>query len=86
MGKISKKSVLDEIERLKATSENEIVPAKRGRPKPNGNTVKTNLDLTVEFLKELDNVATHLNISRQALIKVWLRDKLDDHYTAKKVS
>jgi hypothetical protein len=44
---------------------------------------RVNVDFTVEMLKELDDVAGELNISRQAVIKSFLRQALDQHYIAK---
>ena len=44
--------------------------------------IKSNLDLTTKMASELDEMASSLNISRQALIKVWLRQALDTHYIA----
>jgi hypothetical protein len=35
------------------------------------------------MLKELDAVAKELNISRQAVIKTYLRQALDQHYLAR---
>lgn len=43
---------------------------------------KTNLDLTEEMLRELDELAESLNVSRQAVIKVILRQALDQHRLA----
>jgi hypothetical protein len=44
---------------------------------------RVNVDFTVEMLTELDTAASELNISRQALIKTYLRQALDQHYLAK---
>ncbi len=44
---------------------------------------RVNVDFTVEILHELDVVASELNISRQAVIKSYLRQALDQHYLAK---
>jgi len=44
---------------------------------------RVNVDFTVEMLKELDDVASQMNISRQAVIKSFLRQALDHHYIAK---
>ena len=44
---------------------------------------RVNVDFTVEMLAELDKVANELNISRQALIKTYLRQALNQHYLAK---
>ena len=45
---------------------------------------RVNVDFTVDMLKELDVIAKELNISRQAVIKTYLRQSLDQHYLAKK--
>ncbi len=44
---------------------------------------RVNVDFTMQMLKELDDVAGELNISRQAVIKSFLRQALDQHYVAK---
>ena len=44
---------------------------------------RVNVDFTVEMLHELDAVASELNISRQAVIKSYLRQALDQHYQAR---
>ncbi|TVR50999.1 MAG: hypothetical protein EA426_20430 [Spirochaetaceae bacterium] len=44
---------------------------------------RVNVDFTVEMLHELDAVASELNISRQAVIKSYLRQALDRHYQAR---
>ncbi|MEW5816539.1 MAG: CopG family transcriptional regulator [Spirochaetota bacterium] len=46
-------------------------------------TQRVNVDFTVEMLSELDAVASELNISRQAVIKTYLRQAMDQHYLAK---
>ena len=43
-----------------------------------------NVDLTEPVVSELDEVATELNISRQAVIKTLVREALDRHYLARK--
>ncbi|MEX2442639.1 MAG: hypothetical protein WD492_03475 [Alkalispirochaeta sp.] len=43
---------------------------------------RVNVDFTVEMIHELDAVASDLNISRQAVIKSYLRQALDQHYQA----
>lgn len=45
---------------------------------------RVNVDFTEGMLKELDAVADELNISRQAVVKSFLRQALDQHYTAKR--
>lgn len=45
---------------------------------------RVNVDFTQEMLEELDSTATELNISRQAVIKTFVRQSLDQRYLAKK--
>ncbi len=47
---------------------------------------RVNVDFNKEMLKELDAVAQELNISRQAVIKSYLRQALDQHYMARKAA
>ncbi|XHX77658.1 MAG: type II toxin-antitoxin system BrnA family antitoxin [Stenomitos frigidus ULC029] len=42
------------------------------------------LDLPSPMLDELDQMASELNISRQAVIKMMLRRALDEHHLAKR--
>ena len=44
---------------------------------------RVNVDIAMEMLGELDAIAGELNISRQAVIKSFLRKALDQHYLAK---
>jgi hypothetical protein len=48
-----------------------------------GDIVKVNVDLTESFLRELDAIAIFLNISRQAVMKMFLKDGVDRHFVAK---
>ncbi|MBI2374016.1 MAG: antitoxin [Deltaproteobacteria bacterium] len=43
---------------------------------------RVNVDFSVAMLEELDATARELNISRQAVIKSFVRQSLDDHYRA----
>ena len=45
---------------------------------------RVNVDFNVEMLKELDLIAKELNISRQAVIKTYLRQAMDQHYLARR--
>lgn len=45
---------------------------------------RVNVDFSLDMLKELDDLARELNISRQAIIKTYLRQSLDQHYLARK--
>ena len=47
---------------------------------------RVNVDFTLDMLKQLDDLAKELNISRQAVIKSYLRQALDQHYIAKQTS
>ena len=47
---------------------------------------RVNVDFTLDMLKELDAIARDLNISRQALIKTYLRQALNQHYLARKAA
>lgn len=44
---------------------------------------RVNVDFSVEMLNELDALARELNVSRQAVIKTYLRHSLDQHSLAK---
>ncbi len=44
---------------------------------------RVNVDFAAAMLKELDETAKELNISRQAVIKTLVRQGLDRHYLAK---
>ena len=43
---------------------------------------RVNVDLTSQMLAELDQLALDLNVSRQAVIKTFIRQALDHHYLA----
>jgi hypothetical protein len=43
---------------------------------------RVNVDLTAQMLDELDQLASDLNVSRQAVIKTFIRQALDQHYLA----
>lgn len=43
---------------------------------------RVNVDFNKAMLYELDGIARELNISRQAVIKTYLRQSLDNHYLA----
>ncbi len=45
---------------------------------------RVNVDFTGEMLADLDEASRELNVSRQAVIKVFLRQALDQHYLATK--
>lgn len=43
---------------------------------------RVNVDFTQQLLRELDRLAQELNVSRQAVIKTYVRQGLDQHYLA----
>jgi len=45
---------------------------------------RVNVDFTASMLKELDQAAAELNVSRQAVIKSFVRQSLDRHYLAQR--
>ena len=45
---------------------------------------RVNVDLTAGMLRELDQAALELNVSRQAVIKTLVRQALDQHYLAQR--
>ena len=45
---------------------------------------RVNVDLTANMLQELDQTASELNVSRQAVIKTLIRQALDQHHLAQR--
>lgn len=50
----------------------------------NSKIQRVNVDFTKHMLSELDEMANEMNVSRQAVIKMLLRQSLDNHYLAAK--
>jgi len=46
---------------------------------------RVNVDFTGDMLTELDEATAKLNVSRQAVIKLLLRQALDQHYLANRL-
>jgi hypothetical protein len=82
MKKTYKKLTADEIAG-KADSGEDISQYFTNKGKIKYPVQRVNVDFTIEMLEELDKAASELNISRQALIKTYLRQALDQHYLAK---
>lgn len=80
MSKKAKKLTADEIADL-ADQGKDILKHFSNSGKMNQ---RVNVDFSLSMLKELDQFAAELNISRQAVIKVYLREALDRHYLATK--
>ncbi|MES2664724.1 MAG: CopG family transcriptional regulator [Pseudomonadota bacterium] len=63
----------DEIDDFIDWSKGKMVPPKARR---------VNVDFPPLMVRDLDAVATARGVTRQALIKMWLADKLDEHRRA----
>jgi len=85
MKKASKKVTADEIANMADRGEDisQYFSNKGRRKYP---SQRVNVDFNIKMLKELDNIASELNISRQALIKTYLRNALNIHYLAQQKS
>lgn len=82
MKKVVKKSTADEIADLADQGKN-ISKYFTNNGSMKYPIQRVNVDFTEPMLKELDSLASELNISRQAVIKTYLRQALDQHYLAK---
>ena len=82
MKKIAKKLTAEEIADLADRGE-DISRYFSNKGKIKYPVKRVNVDFSVIMLKELDDIANELNISRQALIKTSLRNALDNHYLAR---
>ena len=82
MKKIAKKLTAEEIADLADRGE-DISGYFSNKGKIKYPVKRVNVDFSVIMLKELDDIANELNISRQALIKTCLRNALDNHYLAR---
>ena len=47
---------------------------------------RVNVDFNLDMLEELDSLAKELNVSRQAVIKIYLRQALDQHLIARQMT
>jgi len=82
MKKISDKITADEIAKM-AEQGKDISKFFTNTGKMKHPIQRVNVDFTSEMLNELDTLASEINISRQAIIKTYLRQALDQHYLAK---
>ena len=89
MKKTSKKNkapTIDEISEMAANGEDVskyFTNSFKVRPPLGKDKIqRVNVDFNIEMLKELDAVAKELNISRQAVIKTYIRQALDQRYLA----
>lgn len=47
--------------------------------RPNQKTKRVNVDFPLWMVESLDKEAAHLGVPRQALIKLWISEKLPEH-------
>jgi len=85
MEKVFKKPTADEIAQMAERGE-DISKYFSNKGKIKYPVQRVNVDFNIIMLKELDDIANELNISRQALIKTYLRHALDNHYLAQQRS
>ena len=85
MEKVFKKPTADEIAQMAERGE-DISKYFSNKGKVKYPVQRVNVDFNIIMLKELDDIANELNISRQALIKTYLRHALDNHYLAQQRS
>ena len=94
MSKATKKktATLDEIEAMAIKGKDTSMYFSKPKRMPprevhkifsNEDIVKVNVDVTEPFLYELDAIAIFLNVSRQAVMKMFLKDGVDRHFIAK---
>ena len=94
MSKATKKktATLDEIEAMALKGKDTSMYFSKPKRMPprevhkifsNEDIVKVNVDVTEPFLHELDAIAIFLNVSRQAVMKMFLKDGVDRHFIAK---
>jgi hypothetical protein len=77
----TKSITVDEFDRLFDEGSDEIddfIDRSRGKLVP-PSFKRVNVDFAPQMVRDLDEVATARGVTRQALIKMWLADKLDEH-------
>jgi len=82
MKKTSKKITADEIADMADTG-HDISKYFTNKGKMYYPVQRVNVDFTLEMLKQLDGIAKELNVSRQAVIKIYLQQSIDQHSLAK---
>ncbi len=85
MKKANRRMPADEIADLADRGE-DVSPYFSNKGKKKYPSQRVNVDFNINMLRELDDIASELNISRQALIKTYLRQALNSHYIARQGS
>ena len=85
MKKVTEKITADEIADM-AESGEDITRYFSNNGKKKYPVKRVNVDFSIIMLQELDKIANELNISRQALIKTYVRNALNNHYLARQSS
>ncbi len=82
----SKKIALEEIEELALNGKDVNIHFTKGKMMPpiSEAVQRVNVDFGMTVLAELDQIASELNVSRQAVIKLFIKRELDQHFLAKK--
>jgi hypothetical protein len=77
---------IDEIEKLALDGKdvNDHFSDGKIMPPISSEVQRVNVDFGVATLLELDQIAIELNVSRQAVIKLFIKKELDQHFIAKK--
>lgn len=83
---VNQKTSIEEIERraLQGKDVNRHFKGGKMMPPLVGNVQRVNVDFGEATLAELDQIAIELNVSRQAVIKLFIQRELDQHFLAKK--
>lgn len=77
---------IEEIEEraLKGEDVNKHFSGGKKMPPLHEQVQRVNVDFGVVTLQELDRISIELNVSRQAVIKLFVQRELDQHFLAKK--
>lgn len=77
---------IEEIENsaLKGEDVNKYFSGGKMMPPLKEQVQRVNIDFGIKTLFELDRIASDLNVSRQAVIKLFVQRELDQHFLAKK--
>ena len=83
----TKEKLAEETEKMQINEGDEIeelglATHKGGRPKKTA-TIKTNLDLSADVLRDLDAIGEYMGSARQAVIKGFILSGINDYYKAR---